>query len=90
MLVFTVVYIAIVLVSVLLVSLDGYDASTTVTSVLATINNIGPGLGVVGPYGNFASMSVLSKIVLTLDMLIGRLEIFPMVILLTPSTWLKN
>ncbi len=89
-LVFTVVYIAIVLVSVLLVSLDGYDASTTVTSVLATINNIGPGLGVVGPYGNFASLSVLSKIVLTLDMLIGRLEIFPMVILLTPSTWLKN
>lgn len=89
-LVFTVGYIAVILLSVLLVSLDNLDASTTVTSVLATVNNIGPGLGVVGPYGSFASLSVLSKIVLTLDMLFGRLEIFPMFFLLMPSTWLEK
>ena len=76
--------------SILLVSLDNFDPSTTVTSVIATINNIGPGLGMVGTTGNYAAFSPLSKIVLTLDMLFGRLEILPMLILLMPSTWRKR
>lgn len=84
------VYAAVAAGSVLLVALDNFDASTTITSVLATLNNIGPGLGVVGPTGSYASMSVLSKLVLTLDMLLGRLELFPLILLGLPSTWLKK
>lgn len=84
------VYVAILIGSILVVSLDNFDAATTVSSVLATLNNIGPGMGVVGPAGSYASMSVLSKIVLTMDMLFGRLELFPMLFLLLPSTWLKK
>ena len=87
---YLVVYILIFVVSVLLVSLDNYDMTTTVTAVTATINNIGPGLNLVGPTGNYAMFSPLAKVVLTLDMLFGRLELFPMVILLMPSTWRKN
>ena len=68
---------------------DNFDFETTFTAVAATLNNIGPGLGQVGPTGNFGILSPLSKIVLTLDMLIGRLEIFPMLLLFMPSTW-KN
>lgn len=83
-------YVFLVLISVLLVSLDNFDGQTTLTAVLATFNNIGPGLGLVGPTGNFAMFSSLSKIVLCLDMLFGRLELYPMVILLLPSTWSKR
>lgn len=84
------VYVAVTMVSVLLVSLDNHDLVTTFTAVEATLNNIGPGLAMVGPTGNFAFFSPLSKIVLTLDMLFGRLELFPMLILLMPSTWKKQ
>ena len=84
------VYVAVLAGSVLLVSLDNFDASTTVTSVLATLNNIGPGLNMVGPAGSFAAMSYASKIVLILDMLLGRLELFPVLFLFLPSTWLKK
>lgn len=87
---YLVVYVAVIVISILLVSLDNFDAVTSTTSVLATINNIGPGLAMVGPAGNFAFFSPLSKVVLTLDMLFGRLELFPMLILLMPSTWRKN
>ena len=83
-------YVFLIMASILLVSLDGFDASTTVTAVLATFNNIGPGLGMVGPAGNFAMFSPLAKIVLTLDMLFGRLELYPMLILLLPTTWTKK
>lgn len=83
------VYTAVTMVSFLLVSLDNYDFVTTITAVEATINNIGPGLSMVGPTGNFAFFSPLSKIVLIMDMLFGRLELFPMLILLMPSTWRK-
>ena len=76
--------------SILLVSLDNFDASTTITAVFATVNNIGPGLGMVGPVGNFAMFSPLSKIVLTLDMLFGRLELYPMLVLLYPGTWKRR
>ncbi len=74
---------------VLIISIDGFDFTTNFTAVAATINNIGPGLGAVGPYGGFAGYSVLSKIVLSIAMLIGRLEIFPMLLLLYPKTWKK-
>lgn len=76
--------------SVLLVALDDFDLVTTFTSVAATLNNIGPGLGMVGPTGNYASFSVLSKCVLIFDMLTGRLELFPMILLFVPTTWKRQ
>ena len=74
----------------LIVSLDGFSVTTTCTAVLACLSNIGPGLEVVGPMGNFSEFSALSKVVLSLTMLIGRLEIFPILILLQPATWRRN
>ncbi len=88
--VYFVVFVMIYAVSVLLVALDGFDTTTTFTAVAATINNIGPGLNLVGPAGNYADFSWLSKIVLIFDMLAGRLEIFPLVIFFLPSTWKKH
>ena len=85
-----ILYVLIAAASVLLVSLDGYDGSTTLTAVLATFNNIGPGLGLCGPAGNFAFFSPLAKVVLCIDMLLGRLELYPMLVLLMPSTWRKK
>jgi len=87
--VFFVTYIFIFAISVLLVSLDNLDFTSTFTAVAATLNNIGPGLDLVGPMGNFSSFSDLSKLVMMFDMLAGRLEIFPMLLLFTPSTWRK-
>ena len=84
-----ILYVLIAAASVLLVSLDGYDGSTTLTAVLATFNNIGPGLGLCGPAGNFAFFSPLAKVVLCIDMLLGRLEIFPILVLFSLQTW-KN
>ena len=84
-------YTAILFVSVLLIALNGFDVTTTVSSVLACLNNVGPGLGeVVGPTGNFSMLSYFSKVVLSLDMLIGRLEIFPILLLVIPSLWKKK
>ena len=80
-------YFLIFALSVLTVSLDNFDFTTTFTAVAATFNNIGPGLAGVGPMSNFSQMSFLSKYVLMFDMLAGRLEIFPMLLLFTPSTW---
>ncbi|WP_066688368.1 TrkH family potassium uptake protein [Christensenella intestinihominis] len=80
-------YILIALVSVLLISINNFSLETTVTSVVACMNNIGPGLDLVGPMGNYAAFSGFSKLVLSADMLIGRLEIFPMLMLLVPATW---
>ena len=88
--VYLIVFLLIYAASTVLVALDGFDPTTTFTAVAATINNIGPGLEMVGPAGNFSAFSPLSKIVLIFDMLVGRLEIFPMVILLLPSTWRKH
>ena len=62
---------------------------TNFTAIAATINNIGPGLSGVGPTSNYAAFSVFSKLVLTFDMIAGRLELFPMLILFSPATW-KN
>ncbi len=87
---YMVVYAAVIILSILLISMDNADMETTVTAVFATINNIGPGLGLVGPMGSFAFFSPLSKLVIIFDMLFGRLELFPMLILLLPSTWRKH
>lgn len=86
---FLTVYIMIFVTSVFILSFDGYDLITTFTAVASCMNNIGPGLGVVGPMGNFGGFSNFSTIVLSFDMLAGRLEIFPMVVLFAPSLW-KN
>lgn len=77
-------YMMIVAVILLLISLDGFDIETTITSVFACLSNIGPGLGLCGPMGNFSMFSDLSKIVLSAAMLIGRLEIYPIIIFMAP------
>ena len=77
-------------VSLLLISIEDHDIVTNFTAVAATLNNIGPGLALVGPTQNFGFFSDFSKIVLMIDMLIGRLELFPMLVLMSPSTWRKN
>ncbi len=87
--VFLVSYLSIFVVSIILVSLDNMDFTTNFTAVAATLNNIGPGLAKVGPTCNFAAFSPLSKIVMIFDMFIGRLEVFPVLILLSRSTWKK-
>lgn len=82
-------YFLVFAVSLLLVSLDNFDFTTNFTAVAATLNNIGPGLELVGPTGNFSQFSNLSKLVLTFDMLVGRLELFPILILFMRRTWSK-
>lgn len=76
--------------STIVLSLENFDLTTTVTSVITCMHNIGPGLNMVGPMGNFASFSAVSKVVLVFDMLAGRLEILPILVLLSPATWKKN
>ena len=87
--VYMAIYVVLFSVSVLLVSIDGFDLVTNFTAVAATFNNIGPGLSAVGPTMNFGGLSVLSKYVLMFDMLAGRLELFPVLLCLYPSTWKK-
>lgn len=87
--VFFVSYMAIFAISLLIISIDNLDFTSNFTAVTATINNIGPGLSQVGPTKNFSVYSPLSTLVLTLDMLIGRLEIFPILILFSPFTYKK-
>ncbi|WP_349948182.1 TrkH family potassium uptake protein [Lacrimispora sp. BS-2] len=83
-------YIVIFTVSVLIVSLDNFDFTTNFTAVAATFNNIGPGLAGAGPLQNFSHFSALSKYVMMFDMLAGRLEVFPMLLIFAPSTWKNN
>jgi trk system potassium uptake protein TrkH len=80
-------YVFIVIASFLMVSVDGFSTTTSFSAVLACFNNIGPGLGAVGPTCNYGSFSVFSKLVLILDMLAGRLEIFPILVLFSKSAW---
>lgn len=87
---FLIVYVFIFAISTLLVSAEGHDLETCFTAVAATFNNIGPGLSGVGPTRNFGFFSDFTKYVLIFDMLAGRLELFPMLILFSPRTWLKN
>ncbi len=88
--VYMVVFMLVFAVSVLLLSIDKFDMETNFTAVLATINNIGPGLGEVGPCGGFAGFSIGSKIVIIIDMLAGRLELYPILLLLAPGLWKKH
>ena len=88
--VYLVAYMIILGVSLLLVSLDGFDTETNLTAVIATLNNIGPGLGIVGPTGNYGAFSALSKLIFSFDMLAGRLELYPMLLLFAPGTWRRQ
>ena len=83
-------YLLFFIVSLLLVAVDGFSFEDTFTGVLTCFNNVGPGLGMVGPAGNFSEFSIWSKLILSADMLLGRLEIFPLLIVFSPSTWTKN
>lgn len=80
-------YVSIMLVSFLIVSLDQVSITTGFTAVLSCLNNIGPGLEQVGPTCNYSMLSILSKIVLMIDMLAGRLELFPILLLISRKTW---
>lgn len=88
--IFGVCYVVVYALSLLLVSLDDFDFTTNFSAVAATINNIGPGFAMVGPASNFAMFSILSKLVLIIDMLAGRLELLPMVVLFAPITWKRR
>lgn len=83
-------YVIIIVISYLVLALDGFSIGTNVSAVLACFNNIGPGLEAVGPTCNYSGYSALSKLVLTVDMLAGRLELFPILVLLSRSTWRKK
>lgn len=83
-------YMGIIALSVLLLSLEGHDLVTNLTATIACISNIGPGLNMVGPAENFAFFTVQGKLILVFDMLLGRLEIFPMLFLFSPSVWRKR
>ena len=83
-------YIVIVVLGTLVISLDGFSLETNLSAILATFNNIGPGMGAVGPTCNYAAYGVLSKLVMIVCMLAGRLEIFPMLVLLSRSAWTRK
>jgi trk system potassium uptake protein TrkH len=87
--IFLILYIVVFVGSQLLITLDNYDLITNFTAVAATLNNIGPGLELVGPTANFDIYSYPSKCVLIFDMLAGRLELFPLLILFSRDTWKK-
>lgn len=84
---YLVIYLGILIVSMVIISINGFDTSTTVTSVISCLNNVGPGLEMIGPTGNYADFSILSKIVFCFDMLAGRLELFPILVLFAPRTY---
>ena len=88
--VYIICYILILAGSVLLVSVDNFDFATTFSSVLTTLNNVGPGINLVGPTQNFHQFSAFSKVVFSFDMLIGRLEILRIMMLFAPKTWRKR
>lgn len=87
---YLIIYLGFFLISLLLISLNNVDFSTSFTAITTCINNIGPGLAKVGPTENFSFFSNLSKIVLSIDMLLGRLECFPIIILFSPAIWRKK
>ena len=87
---FLTVYLMVFCISCLLLSLEHMDLITTFTAVASCMNNIGPGLEIVGPMGNFSSFSYASKLLLSFDMLAGRLELFPMLLLFSPSIWKRR
>lgn len=84
------IYCVIILASFLIISLDNYSLGTNISAVVACINNIGPGFELVGATENYSHFSNLSKIVLSIDMLLGRLEIFPLLVLFSPDLWSRK
>ena len=84
------IYIICILAICLILSLEPFDLETNLSATLACFNNIGPGLAAVGPASNYAAYSPLSKLVLSLAMLLGRLEIYPLLLTLIPTTWIKK
>lgn len=87
---FIILYILILLGSFIVISLNGFDFATNMTAVTTCLSNVGPGLNMAGPTENMAFFSPFSKLVLCLDMLLGRLEVFPILMLFTPSIWKKG
>lgn len=87
---YLIIYLALMMVSMLLLAINNKDFGTTFTSVVTCINNIGPGINEVGPTANFGHYSDFSKYVLSFDMLLGRLECLPLIILISPSVWRKS
>ena len=88
--VYLIVYVLIIIGTTTLVALNGFDFTTNFTSVLATLNNTGPGLSMVGSAGNYAQFSVFSKMVFCFNMIAGRLELYPLLIIFMPRAWRKN
>lgn len=88
--VYVICYMVILAGSLLLITVDNFDFTTNFTAVLTTLNNVGPGLAKVGPIENFSQFSYFSKLVLSVDMLVGRLEILPMLMLFAPQMWRKK
>ena len=86
---YTLIYVIVMVVGGVLISFDGFDMTTNFSASLACISNIGPGLSVVGPYGSYADFSGFSKIILAIEMIAGRLELFPILILFSRNTWKK-
>ncbi len=88
--VYLTIYVFIIVITTALISLNGFDFTTNFTSVLATLNNTGPGFSMVGSTGNYSQFSVFSKIVFCFNMLAGRLELYPLLLIFIPSAWKKN
>ena len=88
--VYFVIYMLIVIISTILISLNGFDFTTNLTSVLATLNNTGPGMSLVGSTGNYAGFNIFSKIIFCFNMLAGRLELYPFLLIFIPSAWRRN
>ena len=86
---FVILFLFTTLISTLLISLDKYGFDVSFSAALTALNNMGPGLGAIGPYGNFSEFTPFSKLVIIFDMLAGRLEIFPVLIAFMPRTWKK-
>ena len=88
--VYFVIYLSIIIVTTILISLNGFDFVTSFTSVLATLNNTGPGMNIVGSTGNYSQFSIFSKIVFCFNMLAGRLELYPFLLIFVPSAWKRS
>ena len=88
--VFSLLYLLITAAGVLVLTLDGKDLPTNLTASIACISNVGPGLAAVGPSCNYSFFSAFSKLILSLEMLLGRLEIFPMLFLFSPGVWRRR
>lgn len=84
------IYMSIIVVTTILISINGFDFTTTFSSVLATLNNVGPGFGKVGSMDNYAGFSIFSKIIFCFNMIAGRLELYPLILIFIPTAWRKN